>query len=255
MLSWWTNMETIAELSSWLMVVTLVFAALTIVMLFLTSGKSKLFVDRLSNDLDIARQRIRSLEKAAEGIRKELLQSQQHQDINQLKLETSQSSVEQLRHELASAKKRLKLAEAAVSARQQQPMKAPSDAGVPDQKPRPEGSLTIDQREQLTNLLDPGPKGNVDIFCVMDDKISELTAKQLDSIMTADGWKTNGVAQSAFTKPPKGLVLAVNSKETAPSYASFLQRVFSTIGVPVTARVDSKCREWSLSIIVGNLKN
>jgi hypothetical protein len=46
-------------------------------------------------------------------------------------------------------------------------------------------------------------------------------------------------------------VLAVNSKETAPSYASFLQRVFSTIGMEVSAKIDTKYREWSLTIIVG----
>jgi beta-lactam-binding protein with PASTA domain len=80
----------------------------------------------------------------------------------------------------------------------------------------------------------------VDIFCVMGDEMSELTAKQLEEILTADGWKTNGVAQSAFSEPPKGLVLAVNSKETAPSYASFLQRVFSTIGIDVAAKMDKK---------------
>ena len=64
--------------------------------------------------------------------------------------------------------------------------------------------------------------------------MSEVTAKQLEEVLTADGWKTNGVAQSAFSNPPKGLVLAVNSKDTAPSYASFLQRVFSTIGLEVS---------------------
>jgi hypothetical protein len=60
------------------------------------------------------------------------------------------------------------------------------------------------QREQLIDLLDPGPKGNVDIFCVMGDGGSELTAKQLEEILTADGWKTNGVAQSAFSESTEG---------------------------------------------------
>jgi hypothetical protein len=47
------------------------------------------------------------------------------------------------------------------------------------------------------------------------------------------------------------VVLAVNNKETAPSYSSFLQRVLSTIGLAVSAKVDAKYREWSLTLIVG----
>jgi hypothetical protein len=38
----------------------------------------------------------------------------------------------------------------------------------------------------------------------MDDGGSELTAKQLEEILTADGWKTNGVAQSAFSESTEG---------------------------------------------------
>jgi hypothetical protein len=87
----------------------------------------------------------------------------------------------------------------------------------------------------------------------MGDEGSEETAQQLDEILTADGWKTNGVAQSAFSNPPRGILLTVNSKETAPSYASFLQRVFSTIGLEVSAKIDNKFREWSLTIIVGTI--
>ena len=89
----------------------------------------------------------------------------------------------------------------------------------------------------------------------MGDPGSELTAKELEEILANDGWKTNGVSQSAFAKPPKGIVLAVNSKETAPSYASFLQRVFSTIGMTVSAKFDDKFREWSLTVIVGTIND
>ncbi|MGA6926028.1 MAG: hypothetical protein WBY88_10125, partial [Desulfosarcina sp.] len=178
------------------------------------------------------------------------------QDINQLKLKTSNSSVEELRQALLDARKRLEIAEAAVMAHQTKVDEAgeSSDAvEMFDLELEPEGGLSESQREQLIDLLDPGPKGNVDIFCVMGDEGSELTARQLEAVLTADGWKTNGVAQSSYTTPPKGLLLAVNSKETAPSYASFLQRVFSTIGMEVSARIDKKYREWSLTVIVGTV--
>ncbi len=258
MLSWWTNMESVAALNGWVSTATLVFALLTGVLVFFTAARSRQLVDRLSEDLDTSGKRIKSLEKAAEEIRKELLETQQHQDINQLKLKTSTSSAQELRQALLDARKRLAIAEAAINAHQDQALNMSNDNDeesieILDLELEPEGGLSENQREQLIDMLDPGPKGNVDLFCVMGNETSQLTAKQLEEIMTADGWKTNGVAQSAFSNPPKGLVLAVNSKETAPSYASFLQRVFSTIGMEVSAKIDKKYREWSLTIIVGTL--
>ena len=257
MLSWWTNMESVAALNGWMLTATLVFAALTAIMVFLTIGKSKNLISGLYDDLETSHKRVKSLEKTAEEIRKELLQTQQHQDINQLKLKTSKSSAKELAQALLDARKRMEIAEAAIKAHREQEKKSGNTSESTDYlelELEPEGGLSESQREQLIDLLDPGPKGNVDIFCVMDDEMSEMTAKQLEEVLTADGWKTNGVAQSAFSNPPKGLVLAVNSKETAPSYASFLQRVFSTIGLEVSALVENKYREWSLTIIVGTIE-
>jgi len=250
MQSWWTNMESVAALNNWMLTATLVLATLTGILVFLNAGKSRNLIERLSADLKRSRKRARSLQKTAEEIRKELLQTQQHQDINQLKLKISKSSAQELRQELLDARKRLEITEAAVKAHKEES----GDTELIEDfelELEPEGSLSESQREQLIGLLEPGPKGNVDIFCVMGDAISQATAEQLDEVLAADGWKTNGVAQSAFTESPKGLVLAVNSKETAPSYASFLQRVFATIGMNVSAKIDNKCREWSLTIIVG----
>ena len=263
MLSWWTNMESVAVLSNWMLAATVVFAVLTGIMVYLTAGKSKRTVYRLTDTLESSRKQIKSLENVAEEIRKELLQTQQHQDINQLKLKTSRSSALELRQALLDAGKRLEIAETAMkehgkrAAQKVHPDTTHGQFGETeivealDFELEPERGLSESQRGQLMDLLDPGPKGNLDIFCVMDDEGSQLTATQLEAVLTADGWKTNGVAQSAFSNPPKGLVLAVNSKETAPSYASFLQRVFSTIGMAVSATIDKKYREWSLTVIVG----
>ena len=247
-------METVAVLNNWMLMATIVFAVLTGVMVFLSAGRSRRLVGRLSEDLEATRKRAKSLEKTAEEIRKELLQTQQHQDINQLKLKTSTSSAQELRQALIDARKRLEIAEADIAEHRAQEAKNGDDTlQTLDLELEPEGGLSENQREQLIDLLDPGPKGNVDIFYVMDNQMSEMTARQLEEILTADGWKTNGVSQSAFSNPPKGLVLAVNNKETAPSYASFLQRVFSTIGMEVSAKIDKKYREWSLTVIVGTI--
>lgn len=252
MTSLWTNLESLSALNNWMLAGTLLFAVLSAILVFLTSGKSKNLVNSLSKELESSRNREKSLQKTAESIRKELLQTQQHQDISQLKLKTSKSSAHELRQELLDARKRLEIAEAAVKARQKEE-DDPEVMEILDLELEPEGGISESQREQLIDLLDPGPKGNVDIYCVMGDDMSESTAGQLEEILSNDGWKTNGVAQSAFSNPPKGFILVVNSKETAPSYASFLQRVFATIGMEVSAKIDNKYREWSLSIIVGSV--
>ena len=252
MTSLWTNLESLSALNNWMLGGTFIFASLTGILVFFTSGKCKQIINRLSKELETSNSRVKSLEKTAESIRKELLQTQQHQDISQLKLKTSKSSAQELRQELLDARKRLEIAEAAVKARQEFE-DDPEVMDILDLELEPEGGISENQREQLIDLLDPGPKGNVDIYCIMGDGMSETTAGQLEEILSNDGWKTNGVAQSAFANPPKGFVLVVNSKETAPSYASFIQRVFSTIGMDVSARIDNKYREWSLSIIVGDV--
>lgn len=263
MLSWWTNMESVAALYNVLMFATIVLALLSGILVFLSTRRLRKRIIRLNDDLAASRKQVKALEKTAESIRRELLESQQHQDISQLKLKTSKSSSDELRQALLDARKRLQIAEEAVRVHQQtketgSPPPTSADTGSGEFEPLDleleiEGGLSQNQRDQLIDLLDPGPKGNLDIFCIMGDEQSEMTAKQIDEVLTADGWKTNGVAHSAFSTAPNGLLLVVNSKETAPSYASFLQRVFSTIGLTVSAKIDKKYREWSLSVIVGRI--
>jgi septal ring factor EnvC (AmiA/AmiB activator) len=106
MLTWWTNMESLAALNTWMLAATMVFAVLTGIMVFLTIGKSKRLIDQFSEDAQNYRKQVKSLEKTAEGIRKELLQTQQHQDINQLKLKTSNSSAQELRQSLLDAQEK-----------------------------------------------------------------------------------------------------------------------------------------------------
>ncbi len=267
-------MESVAAANDWLLTATILSALLTGILIFVKAGKQKHDVESLSSALRSSRRQVKALEKAAEEIRKELLEIQQHQDINQIKLQSNQSSTQELQNALAEAQHRLKITEAALNERKiaeaalkkkrtatttkgrstglSQELETVEDLMIDVQ---PAIGLSDDQQEQLIGLLDPGPKGNVDIFCIVDDENSETTARQLESILSSDGWKTNGVAKSAFTKPPKGVVLAVNSKDTAPSYASFLQRVFSTIGMIVSPKIDKKYREWSLTIIVGDIEN
>ena len=109
-----------SALNGWMLTATLVFAALTGIMVFLTTGKSKTLISRLFEDLETSRKRVKSLEKTAEAIRKELLQTQQHQDINQLKLKFQQIICRGAAQALLDARKRMEIAEAAIKAHQEQ---------------------------------------------------------------------------------------------------------------------------------------
>ena len=113
------------------------------------------------------------------------------------------------------------------------------------------GALDAQQRKMLAKMLSSGPKGEVDIISVLEDPVSHETALALKQIFEDQGWSASEIIQSAFSHPPEGLVLVIHSKATAPSYAKFLQRTLTTIGLPVSAQISAKYREWSISLIVG----
>ncbi|MBI5062603.1 MAG: hypothetical protein HZB87_03800 [Desulfatitalea sp.] len=73
----------------------------------------------------------------------------------------------------------------------------------------------------------------------------------MKQIFDDQGWSTSEIIQNAFSQPPEGFVLVIHSKETAPSYAKFLQRTLTTMGFSVSAQINNKYREWSISLIVG----
>lgn len=257
MLSWWANIEAVAMANAWLVTATILSALLTGILIFVKTGKQRRDTNGLIEALQSSHRQIKLLEKAAEEIRNELLEVQQCQDINQIKQQSNQTSTQELQNVLSDTQKRLMIAEAALKELENtgttKRHSTEASESIEDLTidMEPVIGLSDEQQEQLIGLLDPGPKGSVEIFCIMGDEDSETTAVQLESILSSDGWKTNGVTKSAFAKPPKGVVMAVNSKDTAPSYASFLQRVFSTTGIMVSPKVDEKYREWSLTIIVG----
>jgi hypothetical protein len=208
----------------------------------------------LRNDnFDSSSQRLKSIESAAGDIRKELLDVQQERDILLEKLKVKEEEYHKLHLAFDDTIKKnsdlqRSVSENSLKSAANRKTKQESEVSI-----EPKSPMSRDQREQLMALLDPGPKGDIDILSVIGDDTSSLLAKDLNEIFKADGWTTKGVAQSAFSKVPEGIVLSVHSKETAPSYASFIQRTMATIGFPVSAAVNNKYREWSLTLIVGKV--
>ena len=257
--AWWHNMDAVAAFNGWMQVIAMIGAAATTVgvMLLWTNGNRmvRYLIDRERH----ASKRIKAVETAAEQIRKELLATQQDHDITDQRLKLAEMDADALRKEMDKTRKRYSAAEGELKDR----IKELKDINITQttgsgrttgQAIKPKTTkLDAQQRKMLTKLLSTGPKGELDIIAVLDDAASNEAAKEFKKIFDDQGWTTSGIVQSAFSNPPEGIVLVIHSKQTAPSYAKFLQRSLTTIGLAVQAQINNKFREWSISMIVGRV--
>jgi small-conductance mechanosensitive channel len=167
------------------------------------------------------------------------------------KLSSKDEQIETLKRQLKEERQKQQATEHLLAEQQRREQVHEENQRVQKAQAAVRARLPKEQREHLKSLLAPGPKGDLDIIAVMDNEASGLLAEELRQLFDADGWTTKPVIQSAFSDMPNGLLLAVNSRDTAPSYASFLQRTLTTIGFEVSASVNRKHREWSLTLVVG----
>ncbi len=257
MFTWWQNLDSVIVFNSWLQLITMIGAALTtisILLLWINGNRmSRYLIEREQS----ASKKIKAVEKAAEEIRKELLATQQNQDIADQRRRLAEMDAGSLRKEMEKIRNRYASAESALKDRidELKDMNITS-SGTTTQNIEPadqKGALDSEQKKMLAKLLNSGPKGEMDIISVLEDATSHETAIELKDLFDNQGWSTSEIIQSAFTHPPEGFVLVIHSKQTAPSYAKFLQRSLTTIGLPVSAQVNTKYREWSISLIVGQI--
>ncbi|MFZ1983406.1 MAG: hypothetical protein WAU91_03275 [Desulfatitalea sp.] len=257
MFAWWNNLETATAFNTWMQLVAMLGAALTTISILLLWLSGNRMTRYLSEREQSTNKKIKAVEKAAEQIRKELLATQQNQDIADQRRRLAEMDADSLRKEVERTRKRYSEAEGALKDRidelkhinitQTQGESASQTVGVKAKK----GALDNQQRKMLAKLLSSGPKGELDIISVIEDPGSHEMALEMKQIFDDQGWSTSEIIQSAFSQPPDGFVLAIHSKETAPSYAKFLQRTLTTMGLPVSAQVSTKYREWSISLVVG----
>jgi hypothetical protein len=255
MFEWWQNFESVALVNGWLQVLATAGAAGTVICTFLLWIKGNRMVGHLIGREQNANARIKAVEKAAEQIRKELLATQQNQDIVDQKRRLAEMDADALRKEIEKVRRRYQDAEVTLRDRidELKDMNITQGSTTTQTSVPQKHTLDNQQRKMLAKLLSAGPKGELDIISVMNDTRSNEFAILLKQALDDQGWNTPGIIQSAFTIPPEGLVLVIHSKQTAPSYAKFLQRTFTTLGMQVTAQINSKFREWSISLIVGRL--
>jgi len=263
MIPWWQNLDSLIAINGWVQFIAVLGGLATIVsVLFLWSYGNKM-INILINREKKASQKIAAVEKAAEHIRKELLSTQQNQDIADQRRHLAEMDADSLRKELEHSRKRYAQAETALKDRigdlknlqitHGLKTTKPSDAQTVPIAEIPKTALDMQQKEILAKLLASGPKGELDIIAVLDNTSSFEMAQELKKILDYHGWATRDIVQSAFSKPPDGMVLVIHSKPTAPSYAKFLQKTLTTLGLSVSAQINDKYPEWSISLIVGQL--
>jgi hypothetical protein len=256
-MNWWSNLELVASANQMALYATMGFAVLTLLSsLFMALTSKRRFGAQAAGDragLDIssaAKQRSAfndTISEADDSLRTALEQSQ---DLVQ-KLGAKDAEIETLKRQLKEEHQKQQATEHLLVEQQRREQVHEENERMVKAQAVVRARLPKGQRDHLKALLEPGPKGDLDIIAVMDNEASGLLAEELRQIFEADGWTTKPVIQSAFSDMPDGLLLAVHSRDTAPSYASFLQRTFSTIGFKVSATVNRKYREWSLTLVVG----
>lgn len=255
MFQWWQNLESVATFNGWMQILAIISAAVTTIsMVMLYLNGNRMILNLMEREKHSGK-RIKAVEAAAEQIRKELLSTQQDHDIADQKRRLAEMDADALRKEMDKTRKRYTEAEGALKNRIDElkdmsitQTQSKDHSETPAEK---EFQLDDNQIKMLGKLLNSGPKGELDIIAVLDDPHSNKLALQFKAIFDDHGWNTPGIVQSGFSTPPEGVMLVIHSKQTAPSYAKFLQRTLATIGVPVSAQINNKFREWSISMVVG----
>ncbi len=256
---WWNNLDALSTFNTWMQIIVLVAATMTFISMLLLWRNGNQMANNLIDRENRAGKRIKAVEKAAEEIRKELLSAQQSQDIVDQQRRLAEMDVDSLRKELNQVRKRYTNAEGDLRKRIQELKNIHTTQGSTQGTATTQGfgidSTRLDPQQQkmLTKLLKTGPKGELDIISVLDSSGSHKAAMELKQIFEDHGWSTSEIVQSAFSATPEGIVLVIHSKQTAPSYAKFLQRTLTTVGLPVSAQINNKYREWSISMIVGQI--
>jgi hypothetical protein len=252
-MNWWSTLDSVASANRIALYATAGFAVLTLFgsLLMLLAGRRR-SGDLISSHAKAAVEHIPDGDDGGATIDKALLDAAEQSEGLVHKLSTKDAEIEALRRQLKEERQKQQATEHLLAEQQRREQVHEENERIQKAQAAVRARLPKDHREHLKSLLAPGPKGDLDIIAVMDNEASGLLADELRQIFDADGWTTKPVIQSAFSDIPDGLLLAVNSRDTAPSYASFLQRTLTTIGFNVSATVNRKYREWSLTLVVGN---
>lgn len=255
MFPWWQELGGIVAFNRVMQLISMAFAVITTTSLLFLWRYGKQMINTVIEREQKASKNIKAVEKAAEQIRKELLSTQQNQDIADQRRQLAEMDVDTMRKELERTRQEYTKSESTLKDRIGELKDLNITQGLSESGTTEIQKSILDnqQKKMLTKLLATGPKGELDIISVLDNTKSHNLAVELKKFFDHYGWATRDIVQSAFSNAPEGLALIIHSKHTAPSYAKFLQRALTTLGLAVSAQIDNKYPEWSISLIVGQL--
>ncbi len=248
MLSWPGSVESITTLNTWSQFACIFFMILAAVCIFLLISASRETINILSEKASSSSSKKQSIQNTAGSIRKEMLKAKQDNDIARMRITSLEAENSDLRIKLIKSKKNLEDLEDQIKNLEVEHLETQDTL-----EEKATIAFSTEQQKLLIQILENGPKGHIDIFSVIGENSSHMLAEVLEKLLGNDGWTTNGVVATTYPTIPEGIILAVHSKETAPSYSSFLQRSLTTIGLSVSAKTNKKYREWSLTMIVGRI--
>ena len=93
-------------------------------------------------------------------------------------------------------------------------------------------TISPEQSAKLISLLRAGPNGPIGIIWDEDVPDSFRLAGNIREVLNASGW-LNVTIGKGMVANTKGLTIAVRDSRTAPPYAVFLQKAFTSVGIPL----------------------
>ncbi|MBI5062602.1 MAG: hypothetical protein HZB87_03795 [Desulfatitalea sp.] len=117
MFAWWNSLEATAAFNTWMQLFAMLGAALTTISILLLWWNGNRMANYLSEREQSTHKKIKAVEKAAEQIRKELLATQQNQDIADQRRRLAEMDADSLRKDVERTRKRYSEAEGALKDR------------------------------------------------------------------------------------------------------------------------------------------
>ena len=113
--------------------------------------------------------------------------------------------------------------------------------------------LSAGQQQELAALLSASvDKGPVTVTSVAGDLEGKILADQIDGVLKAAEWPTNGVAEGTYAgADPVGLGVVVQNPNEPPGRAGTLLNAFEQVELPIGVAEDPDLDDDSVTILVG----
>ena len=113
--------------------------------------------------------------------------------------------------------------------------------------------LSAGQQQELRDLLSQAPdRGPVTVTSVAGDLEGKVFADQIDAVLKAAAWPTEGVAEGTYPgADPVGLGVVVRDPDAPPGRANTLLNAFGHVEVPIGVAQDPGLDTDAVTILVG----